>query len=489
MAHLVTFPWIDREEVKSVYDELFSSDVNLKRPAVDRISVWKCRVMERLPTAIESTSVLIKAEIEFEQMTLTHEAELYLRNMYSMALIRFVNHITERGQQYTYARPVHIVAAEFGVPEWIVELRHEATHGALPSLNALRAAAKWAIFWLKEQFWDHQVSDTFGLSTLQSAAVEILEDSLVNFMQRRFQEMAGGGETPGYKQLLCNIEHMCEQLRSFACTTLLQDGYLIFTEQQLTCLGLNSTEIFDSKKLLLPTKLVQFWQKIIRILCKVDLVGELLLHMSTLITEVPSLRNSLLCGWIYTIIWHNCPKKIRKSDLLDQTVDLPYKSLLEKCLHSLNTHKMPLVNLIVDRADLSLSQRKQIKQVLAIMASPTETDGGSDEMVHTVRDVVQDDRNSKWEKCMDLVSWSKLPFGTLQDQNIKYATFELGYCVSSEASVAANVEQGLTNTTTDNPQTSKEIIGEVADEMDSTKFDCYWDKATFQQISDNLLLF
>ena len=45
-----------------------------------------------------------------------------------------------------------IYILQIGVPEWIVDLRHEAAHGDLPPLVSLRAAANWALHWLKVKF-------------------------------------------------------------------------------------------------------------------------------------------------------------------------------------------------------------------------------------------------------------------------------------------------------------------------------------------------
>ena len=47
--------------------------------------------------------------------------------------------------QITYITSV----LQLGVPEWIVKLRHDATHGILPSMDLLKTAADWCMEWLK----------------------------------------------------------------------------------------------------------------------------------------------------------------------------------------------------------------------------------------------------------------------------------------------------------------------------------------------------
>ena len=69
---------------------------------------------------------------------------LVLRQAYAMAVVRMVNGLVDPLQQSLYARPIAAIAAQIGLPEWLVEVRHWATHEDLPSLEVLREAAKQA---------------------------------------------------------------------------------------------------------------------------------------------------------------------------------------------------------------------------------------------------------------------------------------------------------------------------------------------------------
>ncbi|CAL1549172.1 unnamed protein product, partial [Lymnaea stagnalis] len=57
------------------------------------------------------------------------------------------------------AQPVHLIARNLGIPEWIVRLRHDATHSSLPSLDVLATGAKWALNYLRENFWECQTNE------------------------------------------------------------------------------------------------------------------------------------------------------------------------------------------------------------------------------------------------------------------------------------------------------------------------------------------
>jgi ribosomal biogenesis protein LAS1 len=67
---------------------------------------------------------------------------LSLRHSYASAIIRLVNGLVDPLQLGAYARPIASIASQLGLPSWLVELRHAATHEDLPSLEILREAAR-----------------------------------------------------------------------------------------------------------------------------------------------------------------------------------------------------------------------------------------------------------------------------------------------------------------------------------------------------------
>ena len=65
-----------------------------------------------------------------------------VRQSYAAAIIRLVNGLVDPLQVGAYARSIASIATQLGLPLWLVELRHAATHEDLPSLELLRDAAK-----------------------------------------------------------------------------------------------------------------------------------------------------------------------------------------------------------------------------------------------------------------------------------------------------------------------------------------------------------
>jgi ribosomal biogenesis protein LAS1 len=95
-----------------------------------------------LPHALESLLSILVAVQQDNASGTGSSCSLSLRQSYATALIRLVNGLVDPLQAGTYARSILSIAAQIGLPTWLVELRHAATHEDLPSLELLRDGAK-----------------------------------------------------------------------------------------------------------------------------------------------------------------------------------------------------------------------------------------------------------------------------------------------------------------------------------------------------------
>lgn len=148
--------WQDREEWLYVYRTLFNFDnPDAQRGAVDRVAAWKSRSVGKLPLAIESTANLVSAHLGLADLgTRDVEGRLTL----AMAIVRFVNGMVDQVQKGKFARSVQSIGEEIGLPDWLVDLRHEATHAGLPSMETLHCGLRASLSWLQNEYWDAQLS-------------------------------------------------------------------------------------------------------------------------------------------------------------------------------------------------------------------------------------------------------------------------------------------------------------------------------------------
>ena len=103
-------------------------------------------------------------------------SDMELRLLYSVVVVRSVNSLVDNYQQKYFAESVMSLASNIGIPAWIVELRHDATHGELPSLSLLRTASASLMDWLVKQYWSLQTGHLNTLSGPQAVSSILADD-------------------------------------------------------------------------------------------------------------------------------------------------------------------------------------------------------------------------------------------------------------------------------------------------------------------------
>lgn len=171
-------PWRDEWELQDVgkgllsvldAEELSPQELEQQLPpnsmsvsdALEMISVWKSRLSaaQGLPHSIESTASI--AQIYWrDSLRRQHQgygayiSVMERRLAYSSAVIRCINGFADTMQQErNMATSVSSICTNLGIPIWVVDVRHEASHNALPSIEILRMAASTLLEFLKTEYW------------------------------------------------------------------------------------------------------------------------------------------------------------------------------------------------------------------------------------------------------------------------------------------------------------------------------------------------
>lgn len=118
------------------------------------------------PQAVEVTALLVQGIIVDSAVG----SGIGGRSAYAMAIVRcvtrpcgathtrFVNSVADSFQTKLYAQPIATIAERIGLPQWLVQVRHSATHEDLPSVAVCRAATDAALAWLDVNFWRPSLS-------------------------------------------------------------------------------------------------------------------------------------------------------------------------------------------------------------------------------------------------------------------------------------------------------------------------------------------
>ncbi|KAF4112829.1 hypothetical protein G5714_005374 [Onychostoma macrolepis] len=173
--------WMNKAEYEHVLEYLFSKEPALQKHALHRISAWKGRFGQSTPVAVDSTADLVRCQV-LDSTGQLETNDLVL--LYGMALVRFVNLITER-QQKRVARPLRRLAGNINIPEWVVNLRHDLTHRRLPSLKWCRKGCGFVLDWLHQEYWSRQMGSQLAEDWNSSSEEEDEEE----FAKRHEEEL------------------------------------------------------------------------------------------------------------------------------------------------------------------------------------------------------------------------------------------------------------------------------------------------------------
>ena len=137
--------------------------------AFRRVAVWRGHSARgRLSHAVDITAglaslLLSDAERACHRNT-TGNNPYQLRNAYSTLLLRSVNGLadTYRHQRKSSLLSVSHCCALAGLPLWIVDIRHDASHNDLPSLGLCRIGAIESLRFWKTRYWDTLKDKVWG---------------------------------------------------------------------------------------------------------------------------------------------------------------------------------------------------------------------------------------------------------------------------------------------------------------------------------------
>lgn len=448
---MMVVPWRNKAEFRVVYNGIYSDEVEPKRQAMEKMLTWQSRALSKLPIAIESSMALCRACIS--HLLAIEEGNFkdnYLKLVYeySMAIIRFVNNVTELGQTKVHRMPLHRIADSFGIPSWIVEMRHNATHRTMPSLSELTAGADWILEWLRVDFWDAQYKIMETIKPRKNFNFEedreSIDRAIEKYMADTFKAIRSGEKAVNcYSDLL----RLVERHKSKMLSSIMRRGRFIPTPSQLEELGIDDEELMSSQQLRIPDVLGKLWGPLLNILHRTKLTSSLVQLMVTMVTDKQNFQNYLLCSWLQKIIRANASSvdfeernlKPGKKKLYKYRRHIPYRLVLQKLLRRPSVYTQTLIRqlLPLQTPRVSPPTKKKILKLLDIVCGKSVNSKCSDqsEPIHSVLDVdlqlrpaVSEDNTeehkdsltpaqqfcqSPWVRDQDILNWDRIPVGAL----------------------------------------------------------------------------
>ncbi|XP_062613649.1 uncharacterized protein LOC134275380 [Saccostrea cucullata] len=449
---MMVVPWRDKEEFRQVYAGVFSEDLEPKQRAMAKMTTWQSRALNKLPIAIESTMALCRACISHQlamQEGTVHENHLKLVYEYSMGIIRFVNNITELGQTGRVRMAVHTIAGNFGIPNWIVEMRHSATHRTMPSLSELTAGTDWVLEWLKEDFWDAQLKIMETIKPKKSFDLEEDREFVDNIIKKYMADTLKAIRT-GDKSVNCysDLLRLLERHKSRMLCCIFKKGHFIPTNAQLRELNINKRELMRSPQLKIPDILGRLWGPLLNILHRMKLTSALVQLMVTMVTDTENFQNFFLCSWLQRIISSNSMSgnyeernlKASKRKLYKYRRHIPHRLLLEKLLRQPSIYTQVIIKLLLplQTPAITPATKKKIYKILDVVCGKSSQNDLLSENATPIHSIIDVDKSvigsegeeslapggdfqhqaqrfnqSPWTRDQDILNWERIPLGSL----------------------------------------------------------------------------
>ncbi|KAM6252246.1 ribosomal biogenesis protein LAS1L isoform 1-T1 [Spheniscus humboldti] len=420
--------WRGRAEWDQVMVGLYCGDSRLQQEALDRVSAWKSRYGPKMPLAVDCTAELIRCKVLDSSGRLkSHELIL----SYGLALVRFVNLITERKQKMV-SIPLRQLAREVDIPIWVVDLRHELTHGKLPRLALCRKGCDVVLDWLRKTYWSRQLgnnlceesedeneeeeqegvetnaeldNDAWEIRTPQHEACqkhkefhEKVRDVLISYKNEQFRVMQTVHSVSKSRELwsdsssevdwiLAQIKDLMQENRETVAEALLSDGFLIPKMDCLKMLNIKyeaNKEVWQFK---IPQTFYCFWQPLLAGLLSRSFTQILIEKMFMELKECSDsseLRPQFLISWISEMLTgiakvnagkkrQHCNKQVSVKELFLHKVPLQWIRLTDNCLEApcwATPHLLQLI-LTIMRPRLPRSSRKNLLYLASVY-----TEGG-----------------------------------------------------------------------------------------------------------------
>lgn len=432
-------PWVCVDEWKQMYYWLYSKDMRNQRQGLDRVVSWRSRC--KLPVAVECTAALIECHLQ-------HACSgADARSAYALAIVRFVNGITDIHQTTTFAKSVSGLASWMGLPQWLVDLRHDSTHKTLPSIELLKKGCEEALIWLRVNYWETHLNMLQQDQTEERRLRDKVACIVGDYVQCQLQ-LKDSGVT---KRNRANREEiMCRLVNTVSRITegdrflieLLSTNYIM--KKYSNC---KDASEYEDGSFQLPASTVDIWQPLLQHLHThlFGFVPHLLANfIKTLsLSQIDSQSMYTLCCWILLLIrWCSEPDHADRS--LNTPVTVHWPSVVRLCLEYPGIYSRKILDLVEQCIGKGKAREEfgewieKTKTLVDIYCGSTvngmvETMEDRELNVEDIENQQEDgtDRNEEravsctWMRCEDSFAWGMCPLGLAPHQEMTGSMFGL----------------------------------------------------------------
>uniref|UniRef100_A0A7I4XTT2 LAS1-like protein n=2 Tax=Haemonchus contortus TaxID=6289 RepID=A0A7I4XTT2_HAECO len=423
-CYRVPYTAVEWNRVRTLFQ---SADIDELKECLAILSMWRSRMGNSTPVAISCSEMLVRLAIAELQIDDDHNLWMKMEELkmqHCIVIIRFVNYVNEICQRQRQTSIVRAVQ-QLGIPSWLVEIRHNASHSHVPPIETLRMAFAFCREWIWEHFWTHQPYEAMR----SAGAVDTNSDVVAEEASLRDQKILNAivafalwrnknpSETTGKEAPVVELTRLVMQQPFDFLRIFVGDGCLIMTEGQLQCAGYSVSENWK-----VPLALQIYWKPVIIMVYEAKVVNELIINLLSRFSfdDNSTHAECQLVAWTKFFLE---PCIETDTDLIPPS---DWSRILHKLVAATGFFDAPLVEAVMAKVpNLSDKRRRQVRRIMDISLSESLCAVDDSMSVRTLEDLqrlIRKDRGTALTTAepptdgfvlCDSEEWCSIPLGFL----------------------------------------------------------------------------
>ncbi|KAK6728082.1 hypothetical protein RB195_005622 [Necator americanus] len=340
----------------------------------------------------------------------------------------FINYVNEICQSQSQRHTSIIKAVQhLGIPTWLVEIRHNASHSHVPPIGTLRKAFHFCRQWLWDNFWSRQPYEAMrsagvveNHNDMVAAEAELrdlrIRNAIVAYALWRNNNNDDSNNGSGVRPV-AELHRFVMQLPYDFLRIFVTDGFLIMTEEQLKSADFTVKEGWN-----IPLSLQLYWKPVFIMIYEAKVVNELIISLLSRITfsENPLHEENQVVSWTKFFLE---PCVQTNNDIITPS---DWSRILHKMVAATGYFDAELVESVMAKVpNLTEKRRRQVRRIMDISLSESLRGVDDSMSVRTLEDLqrlIRRDRDNaasanvpssnKFSLC-DPEDWISVPLGLL----------------------------------------------------------------------------
>jgi len=181
-------PWKTDTEWMNLHQLIYKHHDYQK--ALDIITCYMIRC-SKLAWALPVTANFLSVKIAQTQQSENTSNNRLIHLSMASCLVQFIGYVIEKRYKNQQKSSMIQIAKSVNIPDWVIEVRHDCSHGVLPSQTILQSCLDECFNWITDNYWTPQFeeySKTISSRSLTDESRNSLRRLVTGYLQECFSK-------------------------------------------------------------------------------------------------------------------------------------------------------------------------------------------------------------------------------------------------------------------------------------------------------------